>query len=141
MIKTMVLMIGLFCAVPLGVAGAQAVNQGGTTNQGVRAVPGNQGLIGTNRQPLPQGENQRLQSRLCGAGGQSVRVCENDFQSCNSACAGTQLADVFGFEGCTQRCCNNLRSCLSLRGCATLTETDCFSPLSPQVRGLRGAAQ
>ena len=38
MTKSMLLLIGLFFAVPLGVAGAQTVNRG---NQ---AVPGNQGL-------------------------------------------------------------------------------------------------
>ena len=41
MTKSMLLLIGLFLAVPLGVA------------EGQQAVPGNQGLIGTPNQALP----------------------------------------------------------------------------------------
>src|SRR5262245_24665087 len=130
MTKSMLLLIGLFFPLSLGVAGAQTRTQPGLGNQ---AVPGNQGLIGPSLQSII-----RQPGSACGASSQSVRVCGNDFQSCNSACAATSLsAAAASFEGCSQRCCNNFRTCLSIRGCANLTATDCFSPLSPDVRGLR----
>src|SRR5262245_2709834 len=132
MTKSMLLLIGLFFALSLGVAGAQTqLTQPGLGNQ---AVPGNQGLIGT-----PQGQSIiREPKSACGASSQSLRVCDNDFQSCNSACVSTALTEAASFEGCRQRCCNNFRSCLSIRGCGTLTSNDCFSPLNPAVRALRG---
>ena len=82
MTKSMLLLIGLFFAIPLGVAGAQNLTQPGLGNQ---RVPGNQGLIGT----------PPFQS-LTGAGSpcsdQGQRVCNNDFQSCNSACFSIALS-------------------------------------------------
>jgi hypothetical protein len=125
MTKSMLLLIGLFFAVPLGVAGAQT---GGINNQGNQAVPGNQGRI----QSISPARSP------CGAGSQSVRVCGNDFQSCNSACFATAVADAASSEGCRQRCCNNFRTCLSIRGCGNLTSNDCTSPINPAVRALRG---
>src|SRR5262245_63176822 len=119
MIKTMLLFVALLFAVPLGVAEAQTL--------GTQAVPGNQ-LQSIIREPRS----------ACTAGSQGVRVCGNDFQSCNSACAATSVSAAASFEGCSQRCCNNFRTCLSLRGCANLTATDCFTPFSPEVRPLRG---
>src|SRR5262245_14848864 len=132
MTKSRLLWIGLFFALSLGVAGAQTQQtQPGLGNQ---AVPGNQGLIGT-----PQLQSIiREPGSACGASSQSVRVCDNDFQSCNSACVSTAVTQAASFEGCSQRCCNNFRTCLSIRGCANLAATDCFSPLSPDVRALRG---
>src|SRR4029078_4435630 len=96
MTKSMLLLIGLFFAVPLEVAGAQ------TVNQGTQAVPGNQGLIGT-----PTVQSISPARSPCGAGSQSVRVCNNDFQSCNSACSAAiesnTSADITGSRhtGCT----------------------------------------
>jgi len=130
MTKSMLLLIGLFFAVPLGVAGAQT---GGINNQGNQAVPGNQGLIGT-----PPVQSISPARSPCGAGSQSVRVCNSDFQSCNSACFATAVADAASSEGCRQRCCNNFRTCLSIRGCGNLTSNDCTSPIDPAVRALRG---
>jgi len=83
MTKSMLLLIGLFLAVPLGVAeGQQAVpgNQGliGTPNRalpGNRVVPGNQGLIG-----IPPFQSISPAQSPCSAGSRSVRVCNNDFQ-------------------------------------------------------------
>jgi hypothetical protein len=74
MTKSMLLLIGLFFGVPLGVAGAQQAvpgNQGliGTPN---RAVPGNQGLIG-----IPPVQSISPARSPCSAGSQSVRVCND----------------------------------------------------------------
>lgn len=120
MTKSMLLLIGLFLAVPLGAAEAQT---GGINNQGSQAAP---------FQSLSPARS------LCGAGSQSVRVCNNDFQSCNSACSGTFITDLADTSGCIQRCCNNFSACLSIRGCANLTSLDC-SPTSTNraIRNLR----
>ena len=135
MTKSMLLLIGLFFAVPLGAAGAQTVNQGGTTNQGNQAVPGNQGLIGT--PPV-----QSLTGARSPCSNQGLRVCNSDFQSCNSACFSTAISAAASLEGCSQRCCINLKACLSIRRCvANLAQTNCDSPLSPDVRSLRGAPE
>ena len=130
MIKSMLLLlIGLFFAVPLGVAGAQNLTQPGLGNQ---PVPGNQGLIGT-----PPVQSISPARSPCSGGSQSVRVCNNDFQSCNSACFATAISDAASSAGCSQNCCNNFRACLSIRGCGNLTANDCFSPTNPAVRALR----
>ena len=123
MTKSLLLLIGLFFAVSLGVAGAQ------------QAVPdNNQGLIGT----TPPLQSIRPTRSPCSASSQSVRVCNNDFQSCNSACTATTISDPGAdLSGCTQRCCTNFSACLSIRGCANLASTNCFSPLSPEVRALK----
>jgi hypothetical protein len=145
MTKSMLLLIGLFFAVPLGLAGAQTVNQratvnpqtinqGETTNQGNRTVLGNQGLIG--RPPFQSLSPARTP---CSAGSQSVRVCNNDFQSCSSYCSALAMSDpTADIGGCTLRCCNNFSACLSIRGCANLTSLNCFSPTSPSVVAPRG---
>ena len=80
MAKSMLLLIGLFFAVPLGVAeGQQAVpgNQGLIGTQALpsnrREVPGNQGLIG-----IPPFQSISPAQSPCSAGSQSVRVCNND---------------------------------------------------------------
>jgi hypothetical protein len=63
---------------------------------------------------------------ICGAGSQSVRVCNNDFQSCSSACTAALLSDTTAdITGCTLRCCTGFNACLSIRGCATGT-VNCF---------------
>jgi hypothetical protein len=136
MTKSMWLLIGLFFAVPLAVAGAQQAvpgNQGliGTPN---RAVPGNQGLIG-----IPPVQSISPARSPCSAGSQSVRVCNDDFQSCNSACTAAIVSDpTADITGCTQGCCTKFSVCLSIRGCSNLTALNCFSNFSPSVRALRG---
>src|SRR6187551_3145259 len=139
MTKSMLLLIGLFFAVPLGVAeGQQAVpgNQGliGTPN---RVVPGNQGLIG-----IPPFQSISPAQSPCSAGSQSVRVCNNDFQSCNSACTAAIVSNPSAdITGCTQTCCTTFSACLSIRGCSNLTSLNCFSDFNPSTRALRGATQ
>src|SRR5262245_48797038 len=111
MAKSMLMLIGLYFALSLGAALAQTASP----LQSLQATPS-----------------------LCGAGSQSVRICGNDFQSCNSACTATAITEAASFEGCRQRCCNNFRTCLSLRGCGDLTSNDCTSPINAGVRALRG---
>jgi hypothetical protein len=135
MIKFMLLLIGLFFAVPVGVVGAQQAMQG---NPGLigppRAVPGNQGLIG-----IPPRQSLSPARSPCSAGSQSVRVCNDDFQSCNSACTAAVVSDAQAdITGCTQGCCTKFSACLSIRGCSNLTSLNCFSDTSPSVRALRG---
>jgi hypothetical protein len=132
MTKSMLLLIGLFLAVPLGVAGAQQAVQG---NPGL-TVPGNQGLIG-----VPPTQSISPARSPCSAGSQSVRVCNDDFQSCNSACTAATVSDPSAdITGCTQGCCTKVSACLSIRGCSNLTSLNCFTSTSPSVRALRGGA-
>src|SRR5690349_14882448 len=99
MTKSMLLLIALFFAVSLGAAGAQTLNPG-TNNSGSQTVPGNQGLIGT-----PPKQSISPPTSACSAGSQSVRVCNDDFSSCNSACTAVILSDpTADTSGCTQRC-------------------------------------
>jgi hypothetical protein len=63
---------------------------------------------------------------LCSVGSQSVRVCNNDFQSCSSVCNGLTLSDpTADVAGCSLRCCSQFNACLSIRGCGTGT-VNCF---------------
>src|SRR4026207_1088516 len=140
MTKSILLLIGLFFAVPLGVAEAQQAVQG---NQGLigrapsRIVPGNQGLIAT-----PPVQSLSPAQSPCSAGSQSVRVCNNDFQSCNSACTAAIVSNPSAdITGCTQTCCTTFSACLSIRGCSNLTSLNCFSDFNPSTRALRGATQ
>src|SRR5689334_62538 len=138
MTKSILLLIGLFFAVPLGVAEAQQAVQG---NPGLigpqRAVPGNQGLIGR-----PPNQSISPAQSPCSAGSQSVRVCNNDFQSCNSACSAALVSNPSAdITGCTQTCCTTFSACLSIRGCSNLTSLNCFSDFNPSTRALRGATQ
>ena len=138
MTKSILLLIGLFFSVPLAVAEAQQAVPG---NPGLigpqRAVPGNQGLIG-----IPPNQSISPAQNPCGAGSQSVRVCNDDFQSCNSACSAAIVSNPSAdITGCTQTCCTGFSACLSIRGCSNLTSLNCFSDFNPSTRALRGATQ
>jgi hypothetical protein len=61
----------------------------------------------------------------CGPSSQSVRVCNDDFRSCNSVCNAEALDPSSDIAGCGLRCCNQLKACLSIRGCASLS-LNCF---------------
>ncbi len=65
--------------------------------------------------------NQSLKERpsACGLGSQSIRVCENDLQSCNSVCDARALDINSDIAGCSTRCCTNYNVCLRLRGCGS----------------------
>jgi hypothetical protein len=144
MTKSILLLIALCFAVPetamaqnreglRSLQGAQGPNQNDQGFQSLQGVPDT--LLRTER---------GLQSVItaprsaCQLGSQSVRVCNNDFQSCNSACTSTFISDLADTSGCIQRCCNNFSACLSIRGCANLTSLDC-SPTSTNraIRNLR----
>jgi len=70
--------------------------------------------------------NQSLKERpsACGIGSQSVRVCNNDLQSCNSVCTARALDTTTEVAGCSTRCCTQFNVCLRLRGCGSRT-IDC----------------
>jgi hypothetical protein len=91
------------------------------------AIPGNQGLqTPPAGNPIPPAQSLAPTPDLCGAGSQSVRVCNNDFQSCSSVCTATALDPTADTAGCTTRCCNQFKACLSMRGCSSLTSVNCF---------------
>ena len=75
--------------------------------------------------PAPPVQSLRPSQSPCGASSQSVRVCNDDFRSCNSVCNAATLDPSFDTTGCGLRCCNQFKACLSIRGCATLT-LNCF---------------
>lgn len=53
----------------------------------------------------------------CTAGSQSVRVCSNDFQSCNDVCTARALDASSEIAGCATSCCYSFNVCLRMRGC------------------------
>jgi hypothetical protein len=53
----------------------------------------------------------------CSLGSQSIRVCANGLQSCNSVCSARALDVNADIAGCTTSCCTQYNVCLSLRGC------------------------
>ena len=101
MAKTLLLILGLALSLLVGAAEAQTVN------------------------PITPAQSVRPGQNPCGAGSQSVRVCNDDFRSCNSVCTATALDASADIAGCSLRCCNNFKACLSIRGCASLT-LQCF---------------
>jgi hypothetical protein len=75
--------------------------------------------------PIPPAQSQRPAQSPCTPGSQSVRVCNDDFRSCNSVCTATALDPSADIAGCSLRCCNNFKACLNIRGCGTPT-LQCF---------------
>jgi hypothetical protein len=126
------LLIALFFAVPLEAAVAQTGNQ---NDQNLQSV--DPGAIFFQR--TPTGLLIIRPRSTCRDGSQSVRVCENDFQSCNSACSAVTVSDPGAdVTGCALGCCTKFSACLSIRGCSNLTSLNCGSGTSPSVRALRG---
>jgi hypothetical protein len=70
---------------------------------------------------------QSLQPTLsaCGPGSQSVRVCTDDFRSCNSICTATALDPTADIAGCGLRCCTQFNTCLRMRNCGARV-VNCF---------------
>ena len=132
MTKSMLLLIALFFAVSPGAAGAQTLNPGANNSgslstpgnqQGNLAVPGNQGLIGR-----PPTQSISPPTSACSTGGQSVRVCNSDFTSCNSACTAVILSDpTADTSGCTQNAVPILTFVSAIRGCGNLNSVNCFT--------------
>ena len=67
--------------------------------------------------------HQSLKERpsACGLGSQSIRVCNNDLQSCNSVCDARALDSTTDTAGCSTRCCTQYNVCLRLRDCGSRT--------------------
>lgn len=78
-----------------------------------------------NGNPLPPVQSLKPSQSPCGAGSQSVRVCNDDFRSCSSLCAARALDPSAEIAGCSLRCCSQFKACLSIRGCASRS-INCF---------------
>jgi hypothetical protein len=74
---------------------------------------------------LPPTQSLKPTQTPCGPGSQSVRVCNDDFRSCNSICTATALDPSADIAGCSLRCCTQFKACLSIRGCVTRS-INCF---------------
>ncbi len=75
------------------------------------------GATGLQAQRAPPTQSLRPTPSACSAGSQSVRVCNNDFTSCNDVCAARALDPSSEIVGCTTACCYNFNVCLRMRGC------------------------
>ena len=75
--------------------------------------------------PIPPVQSLRPSQSACGAGSQSIRVCNDDFRSCSSVCTATALDPSAEIAGCSLRCCSQFKACLSIRGCLSRS-LNCF---------------
>lgn len=66
---------------------------------------------------VPPNQSLRDTPTACGPGSQSVRVCNDDFRSCNSICAARALDPAADIAGCGLRCCTQFNTCLRMRQC------------------------
>ena len=73
----------------------------------------------------PPAQSLKPSQTPCGPGSQSVRVCNDDFRSCNSVCNASALDPSADVAGCSLRCCTQFKACLSIRGCVTRS-INCF---------------
>jgi hypothetical protein len=55
----------------------------------------------------------------CTLGSQSLRVCNNDLQSCNDVCSARALDVNADIAGCTTACCYQYNVCLRMRNCGS----------------------
>jgi hypothetical protein len=118
MIRNLLLALGLLLALSSGELRAQ---QDSTGNQG-GVIQQDQGATTQGRAPF---QSIRPAQSPCGAGSQSVRVCNDDFRSCGSTCTATALDPSADTAGCSLRCCTQFKACLQIRGCASPT-LQCF---------------
>jgi hypothetical protein len=107
MTKAAILALGLVLALHAGTVMAQEVQTPSAGN------------------PIPPAQSLQPTPSACSAGSQSVRVCNNDFQSCSSVCTATALDPNADIAGCSTRCCSQFKACLSIRGCAS-NSINCF---------------
>jgi hypothetical protein len=75
--------------------------------------------------PIPPAQSLQPSQSPCGAGSQSIRVCNDDFRSCSSVCTATALDPNADIAGCSLRCCTNFKACLNIRGCPARS-LNCF---------------
>jgi hypothetical protein len=83
------------------------------------------GALAQTGNPVPPVQSLQPSQSPCGAGSQSVRVCNDDFRSCNSVCTATALDPSADIAGCGLRCCTNFKACLNIRGCPARS-LNCF---------------
>jgi hypothetical protein len=83
------------------------------------------GALAQTGNPVPPVQSLQPSQSPCGPGSQSVRVCNDDFRSCNSACTATALDPSADIAGCGLRCCTNFKACLNIRGCPARS-LNCF---------------
>ena len=106
-----VLSIFLFLLLFQSAALAQTLNQGLRQQNLPQDGSGNPVAPTQSLAPTPN---------VCSAGSQSIRVCNNDFQSCSTVCNAAKLNDPQAdTAGCNLRCCTGFNACLHLRGCDT----------------------
>ena len=101
MTKCVLLVLGVLLLLAAGTAQAQTTN------------------------PTPPVQSLRPSQSACGAGSQSIRVCNDDFRSCSSVCTATALDPSAEIAGCSLRCCSQFKACLSIRGCPARS-LNCF---------------
>ena len=102
----------VFALAPVAVMAQQTQVQ-----RGVRVPsPGN---------PIPPAQSLQPTPSACSPGSQSLRVCNNDFQSCSSVYTATALDPNADIAGCSTRCCSQFKACLSIRGCS-VSNVNCF---------------
>jgi Putative polyhydroxyalkanoic acid system protein (PHA_gran_rgn) len=65
----------------------------------------------------PPNQSLRDTPSACGPGSQSVRVCNDDFRSCNSICTATALDPTADIASCSLNCCTKFNTCLRMRSC------------------------
>jgi hypothetical protein len=105
--KIAVLVLGLALALGASAAAAQQTQQRQGTQGTQTPSTGN---------PIPPAQSLQPTPSACSAGSQSLRVCNNDFQSCSSVCTATALDPNADVAGCSTRCCSQFKACLSIRG-------------------------
>jgi hypothetical protein len=107
MTKVAILALGLVLALHASIVMAQGVQRPSSGN------------------PIPPAQSLQPTPSACSAGSQSVRVCNNDFQSCSSVCTATALDPNADIAGCSTRCCSQFKACLNIRGCNS-NAINCF---------------
>jgi hypothetical protein len=66
-----------------------------------------------------QTQSLRPTQSACTTGSQSLRVCNNDLQSCNDVCTAKALDVNADVAGCSTACCNQFNVCLRMRNCGS----------------------
>lgn len=70
-------------------------------------------------QTAPPNQSLKQTPSACTVGSQSLRVCNNGFQSCNDVCAAKALDVSADIAGCSTACCNQFNVCVRMRNCGS----------------------
>lgn len=120
-------LLGFALGVVICVQPATVHAQARLITPGTNPIPGQTNPITPGEgNPIPPAHSLATTPNLCGAGSESVRVCNNDFQSCSSVCAASVFDPNADTSACTSRCCTSFITCLSLRQCVT-SGINCFT--------------